>query len=123
MLGLNVVAADSDYEARRLFTSHQQLLLGLGRGQLSPLPPPVNPDRFQAGLTPVERAELLHMRSSSVVGSPETVRAGVADFISNTSPDELIVTGHIFDHSARVYSYEILQEVAMLAGAAGGSVE
>jgi luciferase family oxidoreductase group 1 len=118
MLGLNVVAADSDNEAKRLFTSHQQLFLGLRRGQLGPLPPPVDPDDFQAGLTPVERAELQHTLSTAVVGSPETVRAGVADFIRRTSPDELIVTGQIFDHSARVYSYEILQEVsARLPGA------
>src|ERR1700680_1876422 len=48
MLGLNVVAADTDHAARRLFTSHQQVLLRLGRGQLGPLPPPVDPDRFQA---------------------------------------------------------------------------
>jgi luciferase family oxidoreductase group 1 len=112
MLGLNVVAADSDHEARRLFTSHQQLLLRLGRGQLGPLPPPVDPDRFQAELTPIERADLQRTQSSAVVGSPETVRAGVADFIDRTSPDELIVTGQIFDHAARVYSYEILKEVA-----------
>jgi luciferase family oxidoreductase group 1 len=118
MLGLNVVAADSDNEAQRLFTSHQQLFLGLRRGQLGPLPLPVDPDDFQAGLTPVERAELQHTLSTAVVGSPETVRAGVADFIRRTSPDELIVTGQIFDHSARVYSYEILQEVsARLPGA------
>src|ERR1700686_2744767 len=113
MMGLNVVAADTDHAARRLFTSHQQLLRRLGRGQLGPLPPPVDPDRFQAGLTPTERADLQRIQSSAVVGSPETVRAGVADFISRTAPDELIVAGQIFDHSARVGSYEILKEVAM----------
>jgi luciferase family oxidoreductase group 1 len=112
MLGLNVVAADSDYEAQRLFTSHQQLLLRLGRGQLGPLPPPIDPDRFQAALTPAERAELQRTRSSAVVGSPETIRGGVAEFISRTSPDELIVTGQIFDHAARLHSYELLKEVA-----------
>ena len=123
MLGLNVVAADSDHEAQRLFTSYQQLFLGLRRGQLGPVAPPVDPDRFQAGLTPIERAELQHTLSSAVVGSPETVRTGVADFISRTSPDELIVTGQIFDHSARVYSYEILQEVAVPPGAAQPDVQ
>jgi alkanesulfonate monooxygenase SsuD/methylene tetrahydromethanopterin reductase-like flavin-dependent oxidoreductase (luciferase family) len=91
----------------------------LGRGQLGPLPPPVDPDRFQAGLTPTERADLQRTQSSAVVGSPQTVRAGVADFIDRTSPDELIVTGQIFDHAARVYSYEILQAVTIqLQGAA-----
>jgi luciferase family oxidoreductase group 1 len=124
MLGLNVVAADSDNEAQRLFTSHQQLFLGLRRGQLGPLPLPVDPEDFQAGLTPVERAELQHTLSTAVVGSPETVRAGVADFIRRTSPDELIVTGQIFDHSARVYSYEILQKVwARLPGAAQPEIQ
>jgi luciferase family oxidoreductase group 1 len=113
MLGLNVVAADSDHEAQRLFTSHQQVILGLGRGQLGPLPQPVDPDRFQAALAPIEQAELQRMLSSAVVGSPETVRSGVADFIGRTSPDELIVTGQIFDHAARVRSYEILQEIAV----------
>ena len=124
MLGLNVVAADSDQEAQRLFTSHQQLFLGLRRGRLGPLPPPVDPDQFQAGLSPVERAELQHSLSTAVVGSPETVRAGVADFIRRTSPDELIVTGQIFDHSARVYSYEILGEVtARLPGTAQSEIQ
>jgi alkanesulfonate monooxygenase SsuD/methylene tetrahydromethanopterin reductase-like flavin-dependent oxidoreductase (luciferase family) len=113
MLGLNVVAADSDHEARRLFTSHQQLLLRLGRGQLGPLPPPVDPDRFQAGLTPIEREDLQRTQASAVVGSPATVQAGVADFIGRTSPDELIVTGQVFDHTARLYSYEILKDVAV----------
>ncbi len=48
-----------------------------------------------------------------MVGSPETVQAGLADFIGRTSPDELIVTGQIFDHTARLYSYEILKDVAL----------
>jgi luciferase family oxidoreductase group 1 len=124
MLGLNVVAADSDHAARRLFTSHQHLLRRLGRGQLGPLPPPVDPDRFQAELTPTERADLQRTQSSAVVGSPETVRAGVADFIGRTSPDELIVPAQIFDHTARVYSYEILKEVAVrLPGAAEPEIQ
>ena len=113
MLGLNVVAADSDDEAQRLFTSHQQMSLGLRRGELGPLPPPVDPNHFQAGLTPIERAELQDRLSAAVVGAPDTVRAGVADFIRRTSPDELIVAGQIFDHSARVYSYKILKEVML----------
>jgi alkanesulfonate monooxygenase SsuD/methylene tetrahydromethanopterin reductase-like flavin-dependent oxidoreductase (luciferase family) len=113
MLGLNVVAADSDDEAQRLFTSHQQMSLGLRRGELGPLPPPVDPNHFQARLTPIERAELQDRLSAAVVGAPDTVRAGVADFIRRTSPDELIVAGQIFDHPARVYSYEILKEVML----------
>jgi alkanesulfonate monooxygenase SsuD/methylene tetrahydromethanopterin reductase-like flavin-dependent oxidoreductase (luciferase family) len=124
MLGLNVVAADSDNEARRLFTSHQQLLLRLSRRQLGPLPPPIDPDRFEAGLTPIERSDLQRTQSSAVVGSAETVLAGVADFIGRTSPDELIVTAQIFDHAARVHSYEILQGVAVqLPGGAEPAIQ
>lgn len=67
MLGLNVVAADSDNDAQPLFTSYQQLFLGLRRGQLGPVAPPVDPDRFQAALTPIERAELQHTLSSAVL--------------------------------------------------------
>jgi len=124
MMGLNVVAADSDDDAQRLFTSHQQMSLGLRRGELGPLPPPVDPNHFQAGLTPIERAELRDRLSAAVVGAPDTVRAGVADFIRRTSPDELIVAGQIFDHSARVYSYEILKEVMLrLPGAAQSEMQ
>jgi len=124
MLGLAVVAADSDKEAQRLFTSHQQMSLGLRRGEPGPLPPPVDPNHFQAGLTPVERVELQQRLSTAVVGAAETVRAGIADFIRRTSADELIVTGQIFDHSARVHSYEILKEVtAQLAGAVQSEIQ
>jgi luciferase family oxidoreductase group 1 len=110
MLGLNVVAADTDAEARRLFTSHQQVFLALRRGQLGPLPPPVDPDGFESGLTPLERAELQHTLASAIVGSPDTVRRGVAEFVARTSPDEIIVTGQIFDHRARLRSYELLAD-------------
>src|SRR5512134_3102172 len=68
MLGVNVVAADTDQEARRLFTSHQQVFLALRRGQLGPVPPPVDPDRFAAALGPLEREELDRVLSSAIVG-------------------------------------------------------
>jgi luciferase family oxidoreductase group 1 len=108
MLGLNVVAAATDREARRLFTSHQQVFLALRRGQPRRLPPPVDPEAFDDQLTPLERAELQHTLSAAVVGGPETVRQGVLEFIARTNADELIVTGQIFDHAARLRSYEIL---------------
>ena len=116
MLGLNVVAADTDIEARRMFTSHQQVFLALRRGQLGPLPPPVDPDRFEIRLTPMERAELEHTLAAAVVGSPETVHRGIADFIARTSPDELIVAGQIFEHPARLRLYELLTEVRARIG-------
>ena len=105
MLGLNVFAADTDEEGRRLMSSVQQAFLNLRRGQPGPLQPPI--DHFEQGLHPMERAGLEQALSCSVVGSPESVRRGLADFIARTGADELMVTSQIFDHGARLRSYEI----------------
>jgi luciferase family oxidoreductase group 1 len=111
MLGLNVVAAETDAEARRLFTSIQQAFLNLRTGRASRLPPPVDDieARFAAaGLSPTMQGAL----ATAVVGSPETVRQGLADFVARYQPDEVIVTAQIYDHAARVRSFEILAEAA-----------
>ena len=110
MLGVNVVAADTDAEARRLFTTHQQVFLSLRRGTLGPLPPPVDDNEFNARLTPMERFELEQTLSTAIVGSAATVRRGLADFVARTAADELIVVAQIFDHAARLRSYEIAAE-------------
>jgi len=110
MLGVNVVAADTDREARRLFTSHQQVFLALRRGTLGPVPPPVDPDRFEAALTPLERMELQPVLGSAIVGSPDTVRRGLSDFLAHTNADELIIAAQIFDHAARLRSYDIVAQ-------------
>jgi luciferase family oxidoreductase group 1 len=107
MLGVNVVAADTDEDARRLFTSHQQIFLALRRGTLGPVPPPIDPDRFEAALTPLERMELQHVLGSAIVGSPDTVGGGLSDFLTRTQADELIIAAQVFDHAARLHSYEI----------------
>ena len=110
MLGLNVIAAETDAQARRLFSSQQQAFARLRGGRPGKLPPPV--DDIDAVLSPMERATVDHALSSAVVGAPETVRQGVAAFAARTGADELMVTGQIFDHAARVRSYEILAEVS-----------
>ncbi|MDB5466974.1 MAG: luciferase-like monooxygenase [Phenylobacterium sp.] len=107
MLGLNVVAAETDAEARRLFTSLQQAFLNLRTGQPSPLPPPVDDidARFAAaGMSPGMQGAL----ASAVVGAPETVRKGLDDFVRRHQPDEIMVTAQIYDHAARVRSFEIV---------------
>ena len=109
MLAVNVFAADTDAEARRLFTSMQQQFLNLRRGTAGPLPPPV--DSMDAICSAAELAGLQQMLSRSYVGAPETVRHGIKRFIQETSPDEIMVTGHIFDHPARVRSFEIAAQV------------
>jgi luciferase family oxidoreductase group 1 len=105
MLGLNVFAADTDEEARRLMSSLQQAFVNLRRGQPGPLPPPI--DDFEARMSPLDRMGLEQALSCSVVGSPETVRRGLKSFIARTGADELMVTSQIFDHAARLRSFEL----------------
>jgi luciferase family oxidoreductase group 1 len=109
MLGLNVCAADTDAEARRLFSSHQQALIARRTGRRGPLPPPV--DDLESGLDAMAKAILQQTLSCSVVGSPATVKRELATFIARTRADEIMVTGNIFDHRARLRSFEITAEV------------
>jgi luciferase family oxidoreductase group 1 len=106
MLGVNIFAAETDAEARRLFSSLQQAFLNLRRGRPGKLPPPV--EDMDARLDPHGRAMLENSLACSVVGGPETVRRGLAEFIAATGADELMVTAQIHDHAARKRSFEIL---------------
>ncbi|MBO6717854.1 MAG: LLM class flavin-dependent oxidoreductase [Rhizobiaceae bacterium] len=117
MAGLNVVAADSDAEAKRLFTSAQQAFMRLRRGMPGKLPPPV--DDIEPLLDPASKAMLDHALAEAIVGSPETVRQGVSEFIARTGVDEIIATAQIYDHAARVKSYELLAGIRQELPAAG----
>ena len=110
MLGLSVIAAETDAEARRLSTSQQQAFARLRSGRPGKLPPPV--DDIDAVITPMERATVDHALSCAVVGGPQTVRRGLEAFAARTGADELMVTAQIFDHAARVRAYEIAAEAA-----------
>jgi luciferase family oxidoreductase group 1 len=110
MPGLSVIAAPTDEEARLLFSSLQQAFVNLRTGRPGKLPPPV--EGYDETLDPAARAMLSHALSAAVVGSPETVKRGIEAFVRRTGADELIVTAQIFDHSARVRSFEILAEVS-----------
>jgi luciferase family oxidoreductase group 1 len=112
MLGFNVIAAPSDDEATFLFTSIQQAFLNLRRGQPAQLPPPIA--GFDQRMAPAERTMLEQALACSAVGSPETVRRGVEDFLARTSADELIITSQIYDHAARLRSYELLATAMVL---------
>jgi luciferase family oxidoreductase group 1 len=103
-----VFAADTDGEARRLFTSLQQSFVNLRRGRPAPLPPPVdNMDRIWS---PAEKAMVDHSFREAVVGSPETVQRGIEKFVGRTRVDELMVTAAIFDHAARVRSFQLVAQ-------------
>jgi luciferase family oxidoreductase group 1 len=109
MLGLNVQAADTDEEARLLFTSLQQAFVAIRTNTRGKLKPPM-PGYYES-LEPMARSMLDQSLSLAVVGSPETVRRGVDAFVARTGADELMVTAQIFDHQARKHSYELLAQV------------
>jgi luciferase family oxidoreductase group 1 len=109
MVCLSVFAADSDRDARYLFTSLQQQFVNLRRGRPGPLQPPV--DSLDGLVTPIEQAGVDHALALAVVGSPETVRRGLDAILTRTSADELMVTAQIFDHAARVRSFALVAEV------------
>ena len=106
---INVFAAATDDEARRLFTSLQQAFINLRRGQYGLLPPPV--DATEGRWPKVEMAGVEHALRYSAVGSPETVRRWLESFINLTKADEIMVTAQIFDPSARLRSLEIVAGV------------
>jgi luciferase family oxidoreductase group 1 len=110
MLGAVVVAAESDEEARFLYSSLQQSTLNNRTGRRGRVPPPV--EDFEARLDPYARAILDDGLSCAVVGGPDTVRRGLDDFINKTGADELMVTANIFDHAKRKRSFEIVAEVS-----------
>jgi luciferase family oxidoreductase group 1 len=109
MIGLNVFAADTDEEARRLRTSHQMQFLNLIRGRTGQLSPPV--DTMDELWSEQERATVLQQLSYTVAGGPESVREQFPRFLEETGADEIIVTSQIYDHQARLRSYEILADV------------
>ena len=110
MIGLNVVAADTDAEATRLFTTIQQGFTNLRRGRPGVYQPPI--DDIDTFWTPNEKIQASHMLKYAVVGSPDTVRAGLEQMVELTGADELMVVSAIYDQDARLRSYEILAEVA-----------
>lgn len=109
MIGLNVVAAETDEEARHLFTTVQQAFAGLVRGRIGYYLPPI--DDIEKFWTPAEKRLASHMLTYSVVGSPAMVKKGIDDLIAKTQADEIIVVTAIYDREARFKSFEILAEV------------
>ena len=103
MLGLNLVAAETDAEARFLFTSLQQAWINLRSGRPGPLPPPIDDAEGMLAGTMAPGSPL----SKAVVGGPDTVRTGLERFIAQHRPDEIILTAQIFDQAKRIRSLEI----------------
>jgi len=110
MAGLHVVAADSEEQARRLFTSTQQQFTNMVRNRRGKLQPPI--DDIGSYWTPQEKAQAESMLTYAIHGSPAGVRRKLEDFIALTRADELMIVSAIYDHAARLRSYEILAELA-----------
>jgi alkanesulfonate monooxygenase SsuD/methylene tetrahydromethanopterin reductase-like flavin-dependent oxidoreductase (luciferase family) len=113
MLGFNVFAAQSDEQARVLATSMQQAFVNLRTGRPSKLPPPV--PGYLESLPAQARAMLDDVLSCSAVGSLTTVRQALHAFVERTGADELMITSQIFDHEARMQSYDITAQAVQPA--------
>jgi luciferase family oxidoreductase group 1 len=109
MAGVGLFAADTDAQARRLITSAQQQFLNLRRGRPGPVPPPV--DSMDDLWSPAERAGVEHALRYAIVGTPGAVKQGLEAFIAETRVDEVMITAQIYDHAARLRSYEIVADV------------
>jgi luciferase family oxidoreductase group 1 len=109
MLALNVVVAGIEAEARRLFTSQQLGFVNLRRGRPGLVPAPV--DDLSTVATEQERLVVNHALACAVIGAPDTVQSGVQVFIDRHQPDEVLFTANIFDHGARLRSFELAAEI------------
>ncbi len=110
MVGVTIVAADTDAEARRQFTTIQQRSTNMLRGYRGPAQPPI--DDIETYWTPMEKAHAMRMLHVSIVGAPQRIREGLTRLLEVTKADELMVVCALYDHQARLRSYEILAEVA-----------
>jgi luciferase family oxidoreductase group 1 len=107
MIGVNVFAADTNEEAARLFSTLQQIFLNLIRGNPREMPPPAG----RLDWSPAERQHVDRMTSVRAVGDPAQVRADLAKWILLTGADEVIATAHVYDHRARLRSFELAASV------------
>lgn len=112
MLALNIIVADSDQEARHLFTTQQQAFVNLRRGQLGKVPPPI--DDIESYWSPQEKLMVNNALACSLVGSDASVKTQLEQFIRQHQPDELIVTAQIYDVAKRIESFTRLAKLATI---------
>ena len=114
MLGANVLAADTEEQARYQFTSQQQSFINLRRGSPGQVPPPI--DDIETYWSPAEKAMVERSLAVAFVGSPDSIAAKIVPFIDSLKPDELMITAHIFDQAARLRSIELIAQVRAKLG-------
>lgn len=109
-VGVNIIAAETDDEARRLATTQQMSVADIFRGARGLSHPPI--DNIDGYWTPMEKAQASRMLACSIVGSPDTVRKGMEQLQQRTGADEFIIVSDVFDHAKRLHSYELIAEIA-----------
>ncbi|MFD1435721.1 LLM class flavin-dependent oxidoreductase [Kroppenstedtia eburnea] len=109
MIGVNVIAADEEEEARRLSTSMQQQFISLVRNRPAPLQPPV--EDMDELWNEYEKAAVMRQLATSVIGAPKTVKEGLQQLLDETQADEMMINAAIFDHQARLHSFELVSEI------------
>ncbi|MBY0561040.1 LLM class flavin-dependent oxidoreductase [Hyphomicrobium sp.] len=120
-VGVNIIAAETDREARRLATTQQMSFANIFRGARGLSQPPI--DDIETYWTPREKAQVLQMLQRSIVGSPETVRAGIDALIDETAADEIMIVSDVYDHNARLRSFELIAAVHETSGTEHMSTE
>jgi alkanesulfonate monooxygenase SsuD/methylene tetrahydromethanopterin reductase-like flavin-dependent oxidoreductase (luciferase family) len=111
MVGVNIIAADSDAEARRLATTQQMSFTNIFRGARCLSQPPI--DDIETYWSPAEKQQAMGMLARSIIGSPDRVRAGIDALVKETGADELMIVSDVYDHAKRLRSFELI------AGAVG----
>jgi luciferase family oxidoreductase group 1 len=114
MVGVNVIAAETDGEARRLATTQQMSFVNIFRGARGLSQPPI--DDIETYWSPMEKAQASRMLARSIIGSRETVRQGIAALVAETKADELMVVSDVYDHEARLRSVELIAAAALARG-------
>jgi luciferase family oxidoreductase group 1 len=110
MVGVNIIAAETDAEARRLATTQQMSFANIFRGARGLSQPPI--DDIETYWSPVEKAQAMRMLARSIIGSRDTVAAGIRALTEETAADELIVVSDVYDHARRLRSFELIAEAA-----------
>ena len=114
MVGVNIIAADSDDEARRLATTQQMSFTNIFRGNRGLSQPPI--DDIETYWLPAEKAQAMRMLARSLVGSPRTVGEGIEALVAETGADELMIVSDVYDHAARLRSFQLIADAARIGG-------
>jgi alkanesulfonate monooxygenase SsuD/methylene tetrahydromethanopterin reductase-like flavin-dependent oxidoreductase (luciferase family) len=113
MVGVNIIAAGSDDEARRLATTQQMSFTNIFRGARGLSQPPI--DDIESYWSPAEKAQAMGMLARSIIGSTDRIRTGIDAIVKETGADELMIVSDVYDHATRLRSFEIIASAARIA--------